>query len=145
MTREVIVVPPELSLQRAWDIMQRRRIRHLPVSRGGELIGMLSDRDVLLHARPAADGQVIAPDAPVAIAMTATPVTCEPATRVADLVRVMTERKIDALAVVDGRTKLIGLVTSTDLMLLLLDGDPLRPLPFDFQLHEDPDLAQLLA
>lgn len=145
MTRDVIVVPPELSLQRAWDIMQRRRIRHLPVSRSGQLLGMLSDRDVLLHAHPDAAGQIQVPDVPVAIAMTATPVTCEPATRVADLVRVMTERKLDALVVVDDRGRLAGLVTSTDLLLLLLDGDPLRPLPFDFQLHEDPDLTRALA
>ncbi len=51
MTRDVIVVPPELTLDAAWRIMTRERIRHLPVVRAGALIGMLSDRDVLVHAK----------------------------------------------------------------------------------------------
>ena len=52
LTREVVVVPPELRLVDAWEIMKRRKIHHLPVVRGGRLLGMLSDRDVFLRARP---------------------------------------------------------------------------------------------
>lgn len=137
MTRDVIVIPPELSLAAAWQIMKRERIRHLPIVRAGALIGMLSDRDVLTRGKLAKDGSFeVAPGIVVAEAMTPTPVkTCEVSTDVSDLVRMMTEDKIDAVPVVRG-LRLVGLVTSTDLLLLLIDQDEARPLPFDFHLVE---------
>ena len=49
----------------------------------------------------------------------------------------MTAKKIDAIPVVKG-LRLVGLVTSTDLLSLLLDaqGEP-EPLPFEYRLIED--------
>ena len=47
MTRKVFVVPPDLALSAAWDLMSRKHFRHLPVVSGQALIGMLSDRDIL--------------------------------------------------------------------------------------------------
>jgi acetoin utilization protein AcuB len=144
MTRDVIVVPPELALVNAWRVMLREHIRHLPVVRAGALIGILSDRDVLARGTMGKDGILhVAPDLIVGEAMTPTPVeTCDPSTDVTELVHTMTTKKIDAIPVVKG-LRLIGLVTSTDLLSLLLDrGDRGRkePLPFEFRLLEDPRL-----
>jgi CBS domain-containing protein len=138
MTREVIVVPPELALADAWAIMKRERIRHLPVGGGGELLGIVSDRDVLLRASMRDEGgeATIDPRLLVASAMTPAPYVCGPTTPVEELVRVMTEKKIDAVPVVSSSDRLVGLVTSTDLLLLLLSSDEARPLPFDFRVHE---------
>jgi acetoin utilization protein AcuB len=136
MTREVIVVPPALSLSAAFSVMDRRRIRHLPVVHGGVLLGILSDRDVLARSVLRADGSLEVPDDPVALAMTPSPITCEPSTSVAELARLMTERKIDAVPVLRG-TRLVGLVTSTDLLLLLVRADEARPLPFEFHVVEE--------
>lgn len=139
MTRDVIVVPPELPLANAWKIMTRERIRHLPVVRAGALIGMLSDRDILARGSLGQDGKLhITHPIVVSEAMTPTPIeTCEPETDVSDLARAMTERKIDAIPVVRG-LRLLGLVTTTDLLTLLLDrgGEPER-LPFEWNLIED--------
>jgi acetoin utilization protein AcuB len=135
MTREVIAVIPELPLSAAWRLMERKRIRHLVVVRAGELVGILSDRDVLLHARPGKGGDLDVPNEPVGAVMSPAPVTCEPSTSVAELARVMTERKIDAVPVLSG-TRLVGLVTSTDLLLLLIDFERARPLPFEFEIEE---------
>ena len=139
MTRDVVVVPPEFSLASAWRVMSREHIRHLPVVRAGALVGILSDRDVLPRATLAKDGTLHIPaEVVVGEAMTPTPMqTCEPSTSVGDLVRMMTEKKIDAIPVVRG-LRLIGLVTTTDLLLLLLDREEARPLPFEFRLIEDP-------
>jgi CBS domain-containing protein len=138
MTREVIVVPPELTLDAAWKIMKRRHIRHLPVVRAGALIGILSDRDVLSRGTLLKDGTVhVAPTIVVGEAMTPTPVqTCETTTDVSELARTMIEEKIDAIPVVRG-LRLVGLVTSTDLISLLIKRDEARPLPFDFTLVEE--------
>jgi acetoin utilization protein AcuB len=136
MTREVTVVPPELRLDVAHRIMQRQRIRHLPVVAGGELLGILSDRDVLLRAQLADDGAVVVPAISCGTVMTPAPATCEVDATVDQVVRVMTERKIDALPVVAPSGRLVGLVTSTDLLLLLLEPAEAQPLPFDYRLHE---------
>jgi len=138
MTRDVTVVPPELPLAAAWSIMARLKIRHLPVVRAGALIGMLSDRDVLVHGKLAGNGAFQVPDKLiVADAMTPVPLeTCEASTSVSDLAKVMIEKKIDAVPVVRG-LHLVGLVTTTDLIELLIERDEARPLPFDFRLHED--------
>jgi CBS domain-containing protein len=48
----------------------------------------------------------------------------------------MAEEKIDAIPVVRG-LHLVGLVTSTDLLRLLVQRDEARPLPFNFRLVED--------
>jgi CBS domain-containing protein len=142
MTRDVIVVPPELTLATAWRVMTREHIRHLPVVRAGALIGMLSDRDVLLRGTLGKNGSIhVEPHLVVGEAMTPTPIaTCEASTDVGELVRTMLDKKIDALPVVKG-LRLVGLVTSTDLLSLLLDrGDRTEadPLPFEFRLIEDP-------
>ena len=40
-------VSPESSLEEARDLMDRNHIRHLPVTEGGRLVGMLSMRDLI--------------------------------------------------------------------------------------------------
>ncbi len=136
MTRDVFVVPPETSLADAWSLMQRERIRHLPVVRGSELLGILSDRDILVRASLNADGAVVVErETLVGEAMTAAPFVCGVSTTVDEIVQLMTEKKIDAMPVVSATDRLIGLVTSTDLLLLLREDEP-RTLPFDFSVHE---------
>ena len=138
MTRHVIVVPPELALHDAWHIMTREHIRHLPVVRAGALIGMLSDRDILARGTLRKDGTLDVPTAIiVADAMTPTPIkTCDASTQVGEIARTMTDEKIDAIPVVRG-LRLVGLVTSTDLLYLLIQRDEARPLPFDFRVVEE--------
>ena len=136
MTRKVFIVPPNLSLSEAWDLMCRERFRHLPVVSGGTLVAILSDRDILARAT-LTDGVIRVPDIPASEAATAWPHVCKPDTDVCDLVRLMTERKIDAVPVVKGAGQLVGLVTSTDLLLLLIRlGEAKIPLPFVFDLEQ---------
>jgi acetoin utilization protein AcuB len=134
MTREVVVVPPSLSVANAWKILKTERIRHLPVVDHGMLVGILSDRDLLRLANVQPSGELGFVDRTVGDIMTLQPITCSRSTSVAKVVRILTDQKIDALPVVDG-ARLVGLVTSTDLMLLLLDREE-QTLPFDFRVAE---------
>jgi len=136
MTRKVFVVSPDVSLRAAWDLMSRERFRHLPVVSGRTLMGILSDRDILARAT-VANGTISVPDIPVVEAATPWPHVCAPDTDVCDLVRLMTERKIDAVPVVDRTNQLVGLVTSTDLLLLLISREEAKiPLPFMFHIEQ---------
>lgn len=138
MTRDVLVVPPELSLTQAWRLMTSRDIRHLPVVRAGALIGMLSERDVMTQSTMGDDGVLAVPEGVcVAEAMTRAPLTtCERESDVRELARTMIGQKIDAIPVVHG-VRLVGLVTTTDLLGLLLEGAEPLPIPFDFRLFEE--------
>ena len=135
MTRRVVVIPPELPLGACWQIMQREGFRHLPVVASERAIGMLSDRDVLAHSQISANGELAVPDMPAADAMSLTLHACQPSTDVGDLVAMMTELQIDAVLVLED-DDLVGLVTTTDLLLLLIELDGARvPIPFDFELE----------
>lgn len=140
MTREVVVVPPEMTLAQAWAIMKRKHIHHLPVVRSGRLLGILSDRDVLLRAtRGDGDEPLILTKDLVAAAMTPAPYVCGPSTPIEELVHTMTEKNIHAIPVVSDDDQLVGLVTATDLLLLLLSSDEGRadrPVPFEYEVHE---------
>lgn len=134
MTREVIVVFPELELSIAANVMKQHQIRHLPVVQAGRLVGILSDRD-LLSREPIPAGLLCGE------AMTPAPVTCTSATPVGQVAGLMIEHKIDCVPVVDEGGKLIGLVTSTDLLALLVEHEGVRRLPFDFRLRRFDEAA----
>jgi len=47
MTKNVIVVPPDATLQKCMQLMTKHKIRHLPVVDEGRVVGMLSISDVV--------------------------------------------------------------------------------------------------
>ena len=49
MTRVVVVCSPEDSITDVMKLMTQRRIRHLPVKEGDQLVGIISIGDVLKH------------------------------------------------------------------------------------------------
>ena len=50
MTRGVEVIAPDASLQRAAQVMDELNVGALPVCAGGELLGMITDRDITVRA-----------------------------------------------------------------------------------------------
>ena len=50
MTRDVLIIQPDDSLQTAARMMRDRNIGFLPVCDGENLIGVLSDRDITIRA-----------------------------------------------------------------------------------------------
>ena len=49
MTKVVVVCSPEDSITYAVKLMTQRRVRHLPVKQGDQLVGIISIGDVLKH------------------------------------------------------------------------------------------------
>ena len=134
MTREVVVIRPDFPLAYAWDLMREHKIRHLPVAVEGTVEGMLSDRDVLTWSTRAPSGELEVPDVLVRRCMSSPVITCHRETPVSEIARILTTRKIDALPVLGVDKRLVGLVTSTDLMELLAERPSPELLPFDFRL-----------
>jgi len=125
MTRDVVVVSPTVTAGIAARMMERLRIRHLPVVEDGQLVGILSDRDLLKHT----------PGTRCGAAMTAAPVTCLSNASVSHVAKLMLDHKIDSIPIVSYSGALTGLVTSTDLLALLVEQNEAQVLPFDFRLR----------
>jgi CBS domain-containing membrane protein len=131
MTRDVLTVPPTLSVREAAELFATERLGGAPVVRGGKMIGMLSASDLLdfvasLQAEPLEVGgdtseRGILDSHTVEEAMTRGPVRSlppdAPATRAAE---VMKEERIHRLPVVDGET-LVGIVSTVDLVRAVAD------------------------
>ena len=139
MTREILYIAPADDLDAAHELMRHHMIRHLPVLDGDELVGILSDRDVLLRSTLRKSG-VTVPRTPVAHAMSKTPIACSPGSQIAEVADLMLEHKIDCVPVLDASRKLVGLLTSSDLLELLRESDEAshKVVPFDFNVRRAP-------
>ena len=114
MQREVVTIAATASPVEAYGLMRQHGIRHLPVLEGRRLIGVVTDRDLRaltreLSAAPLDDEVLIADQ------MTPDPLTAGPLDPVEDAARIMHDRKIGCLPVLEGE-RLIGIVTVTDLL-----------------------------
>ena len=58
MTRDLVKVSPDSSLEDCLELMRARGFRHLPVCQGEQLRGVISLRDLLAHAVVEKDGEV---------------------------------------------------------------------------------------
>lgn len=123
MSTELKTVTPESLLADALDLMTNHRIRHLPVEAGGELVGILSTRDAYRAAmRPSPrEGFDALQETKVSDVMTRAPLhTAHPADRVREAAERLCREKVSALPVVEG-TRLVGIVTSEDLLWALME------------------------
>jgi len=111
MVREVITVDENSTVKEAVDVMNEFQIGSLIVLRKGEAMGMVTERDFL---RRVIAGAKDAENTKVKEIMTTPLVAVEPSTDLEEAVKLMFQRKIKKLAVVDGR-KLVGIVTLTDI------------------------------
>ena len=137
MTRSVVWVNPEISLAEAASLMEEWNIRHLPVIADRQLVGMLSDRDILLRSSLQNDGEVVVEEgSTVGEAMTPDPFTCNTASTLGSIAAAMVERKIDSFPVLDEDGDLAGMITSSDLLEMLIAREresKLADLPIKFE------------
>jgi acetoin utilization protein AcuB len=123
MTPNPVTVAPHASIAEVWDLMRELDIRHVPVVHGGELVGIVSDRDVayldvtrLLMAE-GADALQRQLATPVINVMSSDVVYVEPETALGDVIAPMLEHKIGAVPVVTpGSREVVGIVSYVDVL-----------------------------
>ena len=110
---DVITIWPGASLQSAVERMASRNVGALVVvDDNGKIVGMVSERDVVLALAASAER---APVQSVTDVMSRRLLTCGPDDSLADLMAVMTEHRVRHLPVVD-QGQLLGLVSIGDLV-----------------------------
>jgi CBS domain-containing protein len=111
MTSGPATVGPDDPCAQAATLMREEDCGSIPVVRDGTLVGIVTDRDITIRA--VAEGRD-AKRTPVSEVMSADPVTVTPDTDVEDAERIMRDRQIRRLPVVDDG-RLVGIVVTAQL------------------------------
>ncbi len=117
MTTALVTIGPEASLAAALDTMRVADIRHLPVvDKRRRLVGIVSDRDL---AHVGGKGKHVPHR--VEEIMSRDVVSVAPGTLAREAAAMLVDRKIGALPVLDDELTLVGVVTETDFLRLVVD------------------------
>ena len=121
MTRETLTVSIDTPLLEARRMMTERRIRHLLVTDGERLAGIVTDRDIRLNMpSPATSLSVweinyLLARMTVESVMTRAVITVAPDRDASAAAGIMLDHKIGALPVIDAGA-VVGIVTETDMV-----------------------------
>jgi len=113
MTSQPHTIGDEQTLASAHERMRHWGVRHLPVLRGGRLVGVVSSRDIaLVESLPGVDVERVM----VNEAMTEEPWTVTADAKLTDVARTMAERKLGAAIVIEpgAEQAVVGVFTTTD-------------------------------
>ena len=127
MTRNPVTATPDMSVGEASDLMKREKIHRLPVlDKDKNLVGVVTEKDVL-HASPSPASSLSIHEMAYLLSklkvkdlMTRDVVTITEDTTVEEAARLMVDQDLSCLPVVQG-TKLVGIVTKSDMFRILLE------------------------
>ena len=127
MTRNPVTASPDMSIGEASDLMKREKVHRLPVlDKERNLVGVITEKDIL-HASPSPASSLSIHEMAYLLSkltvrklMTKDPVTISESTTVEEAARLMSDQDLSCLPVVNG-TKLVGIVTKSDMFRILLE------------------------
>jgi acetoin utilization protein AcuB len=120
MTKKVLTVDMDRSLNDVRRVFERAPFHHLVVIEEGKLVGLVSDRDVFREISPfvgtpterSCDAFTLRKH--VHQIMTRRPETCDPEAEASEACRLMLEKRISCLPVVNKESRCVGIVTIRD-------------------------------
>ncbi|MBN1652326.1 MAG: CBS domain-containing protein [Deltaproteobacteria bacterium] len=123
MTKDPVVASETTTLGEALEILSELEIRHLPVVRDGDLVGMLSDRDLrilglsLINDLESMSSLRSHLNARVSSLMTGDVITVDRDASIREVVELMISEKVGAIPVVETDTAtLVGIVSYIDIL-----------------------------
>jgi acetoin utilization protein AcuB len=126
MSHPVISIPADMPVIEALNLMKRERIRRTPVVKDGNVIGIVSDKD-LLNASPSPatslsvwEMNYLLTKLKVKDVMTKTVLSVREDTPIEEAARIMADNKIGGLPVMRD-DHVVGIITETDLFKIFLE------------------------
>ena len=122
MQPDVAVLEPHASLLDVSNLMHERDVRHVPVLEGGQVVGIVSDRDVrcylsdLFRGEPETTPSAARKTLTLRQVMQTKPITVDASTDVRDIIDLMLEYKIGAVVVTDTEGHIRGIVSYEDVL-----------------------------
>jgi len=113
MTKNPVTVAPQEFLSQAREKMTAGGFRLLPVVSEGQLIGVLTDRDMRGHIGDLERTKING-------VMTEKPLTVTPSTTLENAAQTLLSRKIGGLPVIEN-DRLVGVITTSDMLQAFLD------------------------
>jgi acetoin utilization protein AcuB len=126
MSRPVIAVSPEESINEVLAMFRSEHIRRAPVMKDGKLVGIVSERDLLNASASSAttlsvwELNYLISKVKVKDVMTRKVITVDKDTPIEEAARIMADKKIGGLPVMSSGT-VVGMITETDLFKILLE------------------------
>ena len=141
MTKPVITIKPDTSIQDAVLLMKEHSIRHLPVVRGDTFVGLITQSDLRGLIIPSMYGEIDIKDV-----MITDPIIVCSSDSIDTAATLIYENKIGALPVIDGNT-LVGIITTTDIVAAFIEmmGVLKKSARLDILLKEAPILLRKSA
>jgi acetoin utilization protein AcuB len=115
MTRRVRTLAPSDSIEHACDLLKRYQINQLPVVARGELLGIVTDRDIRSSLRVRGHTVGSAPEQRVRSVMSRPAIALGCHSTLLNAAEVMRHSRIGAVPIVRGE-RLVGIVTRSDIL-----------------------------
>ena len=116
-------ISPNASMAEAEKIFRETRIRHLPVEKDGQIIGLVSDRDVQRAKSVVITGDksesVLQDYKKVADYMSSPVLKMKLSDPLEDLIKDMIQMKISSFIIDDDKGHPVGIITTEDLLVVL--------------------------
>lgn len=128
MTSKVFTVEQHDLIDRVFFLIHYERIRHLPVVEKGKVVGIVSDRDLYKALGPKSNSNAIETASgkgtvelhviPLKVQniMRRGVLTVQPDSYASEAAAIMADNKVGALPVVNKDGKLVGIISSTDIL-----------------------------
>jgi CBS domain-containing protein len=140
MTSRVESVPAGATVRRAVDALLGKPFRALPVVDDGRLVGVVSNGDLVARGGLGARIELLnvisadererflarLPDRPISEVMTRGPVTVAPTATLTDATRLIGERRLKRLPVVEAGGVLVGIISRADVLRAVAEAFPNR-------------------
>lgn len=146
MTKDVISVDVNDSMQDAARLIRKHKIKRLPVMENGKLVGIVTDRD--LKRASASDVTTLEihellfliSEIKISDIMTKDPITIPLDYTIDEAAQILLEHKLSGAPVVDDEGQVAGVITQTDIfrVLVLFTGVKKAGIQFAFQLEDRP-------
>lgn len=153
MSKNVITIDADDSMNMAIKMMKQYKIKVLPVMENGQMIGILSDGDIKRASASEAttldvyELAYLLDQLKIRDIMTRNVITISALLTIDEVAELLLEKNISSVPVLDENKKIVGIIAKTDILkvLISLTGMQRRGVDFGFEVADEPGSIKMLT